>query len=172
MTKRPLRLFSILLLTLFLFIYDPAAAAPGDQTGSTVETDMSTVSGDEEEGESTEAAPGEEDLSTVNWDEASDTEESAVSGWQDEEDTVETAEDKAMQVLRMAEIEALESRERLIHISGFILFIGYIIGGVLTAFITRNRRIALDFPPELLILLHTLWPLELLLLPFFGKSAR
>jgi hypothetical protein len=123
------------------------------------------------------------DLSGVNWDseeepiEGMDTtvddEELSSASWEDEDSSEGDAEESGgLQSFNQAQIDKLDSEERLIHISGFLLFFGYIVGGILTAFITRNRKIAVYYPPELLILLHTVWPLELMLLPFLGKPVR
>ncbi len=123
------------------------------------------------------------DLSEINWDDAeeepanqkdtADDGELSSESWEDEDSSeTDTEESGGLQSLNQEQIEKLESEERLIHIAGFLLFFGYIVGGILTAFITRNRKIAVHYPPELLILLHTVWPLELMLLPFLGKLVR
>jgi hypothetical protein len=49
------------------------------------------------------------------------------------------------------------------------LFLIYFVGCFATAYFTRNRAITLRTPPEILILLHTFWPVELLLTPFIRQ---
>ncbi len=128
-------------------------------------------------------AKSSSDLSEVNWDEAEEEpaeqkdtagdDELSNASWEDDDSSETDAEESGgLQSFNQEQIEKLESEERLIHLSGFLLFFGYIVGGILTAFITRNRKIAVHYPPELLILLHTVWPLELMLLPFLGKRVR
>lgn len=98
-------------------------------------------------------------LSEVSWEDA----EGENSGMEDDDSFMRISEE---------EEKALAGKERRIHIYGFILFIGYILGGILTAYFTRNRKVAVDYPPELLIILHTLWPVEWLFLIFAGKKVR
>ena len=96
------------------------------------------------------------DLSTVSWEDDTSTRGRAkreLSGM-----------DKTKQ---RDEIKRLEERERWTTIWGFFFFLLYTLGGVLTAYLTRDKKVAVLYPPELLILLHTFWPLEWLLLPLF-----
>lgn len=132
-------------------------------------SDLSNVSWDDEGNTDSDSTAKDEDLTT----DKNSAGNLINQNWDDEEssDTFTEMED-SLQTMNKEDIKALDSKERLIHISGFILFIGYILGGILTAFITRNRKIAVAYPPELLILLHTVWPLELLLVPFGGKPVR
>jgi len=118
---------------------------------------------------------GVSDLSSVNWDEEERTGAGNLTNqdWDEEESNkTDGKAEEGLQTLNQEEIRALDSKERLIHISGFFLFVGYILGGILTAFLTRNRLIASRSPPELLILLHTFWPIELVLLLFWRKPVR
>ncbi len=186
MKKQPTKHSLLILLPAILFCLavvlstgNTVSAAEKDVSAT---SDLSKMNWDEEE--SSEESQSKENgaLSTVNWDEEEDTEDEPEAGkegsnltavgWEDEDTGDDNESTEGLQTLKQEDIDKLESRERLIHISGFLLFIGYIIGGILTAFITRNRKIALAYPPELLILLHTVWPLELFLLPFFGKTNR
>ncbi len=118
------------------------------------------------------------DLSNESWEDEPTAEEEKSGGlsgmnWEDEEgEGAETKEDDSFMTMTEEEEIALESRERRIHFFGFFLFIGYILGGILTGFFTRNRKLAVDYPPELLILLHSVWPLEWLFLTFAGKKVR
>lgn len=122
------------------------------------------------------------DLSNVDWsdeptEETKKTEDYSNMSWEDEAGDEEAKEDseeasKALMAVTEEEEKALEDRERRIHILGFILFVGYLVGGTLTAYFTRNRKLAIDYPPELLILLHTVWPLEWVFLTFAGKKVR
>ncbi|MBU2647619.1 hypothetical protein KKI24_23125 [bacterium] len=146
--------------------------------------DLSTVNWDDatDETPASQEKTGDSDLSKENWeDEKSSkdvTEKEAASdlskeSWEDEGSAKNVPEkEDGLQMMKQEEIDKLDSRERLIHLSGFALFIGYILGGVLTAFATRNRKLAVSLPPELLILLHTFWPLELILLPFMRARIR
>lgn len=103
----------------------------------------------------------EQDLINTNWDEE---ESVSVESWQ-EEDTIEATEEdnRAMGILSKEDLALVEAQEKRVHIFGFLLFTGYILGSILTAYMTRNKKIATEYPPELLILLHTFWPIEILL---------
>ncbi len=119
----------------------------------------------------------EEDLSRESW---ADEETSSESGgeysemsWEDEEgefEGIDAFEDDPEMI--QAEELALDIKERRIHIFGFLLFVGYILGGLLTGYFTRNRKLAVDYPPELLILLHTVWPIQWIFMLFAGKKVR
>jgi len=113
----------------------------------------------------------EQSLMDTNWDEEGTDEEDTVSAesWQ-EEDTVEASEEdnRAMGILSKADLEKVEAEEKRIHIYGFLLFAIYVLGCILTAYMTRNKRIATEYPPELLILLHTVWPLEIIIVLVMG----
>jgi len=115
------------------------------------------------------------DLSKINWNEEPEKktgEGAAIVGWEDDDTKEKTAEEKGLASIALKVLKKTEAGERITHIAGFFLFIFYIFGGVLTAYFTRDRKIAVHFPPELLILLHSVWPLEILLLPFFGRKVR
>lgn len=171
--RQSILLIIILLTAAVLITTGSLYAARSDSAAS---TDLSQMNWDTEE----DTAKTDESLSDVNWDEEGDDAEAEIDGdnlaaesWEDEDTGEESiAEEDELQVLNEEDLEKLESQERFIHISGFVLFIGYILGGILTAFFTRNRQIATTIPPELLILLHSVWPLELLLTPLFGKVSR
>jgi len=180
--KRHLLHFGPILLTAVL-LYSATAimtnrVATAAEKGDTASTDLSNTNWDEEESEGDDSDAKEDNLSTVNWNEDDDTEEEfdgenlASEGWEDEDTEENTDDSEGLQVLKQEDIDKLESQERRIHFFGFVLFVGYILGGILTAFITRNRKIATGIPPELLILLHSVWPLELLLMPVFDRAAR
>ena len=173
MTKRKSTLFYSMLI-IFLLLFSVAISQTiAQESGAKSTTDLSN----------NQSPQKDEDLSAVNWDDAEeDTAETkddtgnddlSNASWEDEDSSeADTEESGGLQSYNKDEIQKLESKERLIHITGFMLFFGYIMGGILTAFITRNRKIAVIYPPELLILLHTVWPLELLMLPLLGKPVR
>lgn len=122
----------------------------------------------------------ESDLSAVKLDAEEETDtgekaENSLSGesWEDEDaDPAEEAKNAAADQLREEEYKVIEKQERAVQIAGFATFCIYFFGMFLTAYFTRNRRLAVNYPPELLILLHALWPLQWLLLPFFGQRVR
>ncbi len=130
-----------------------------DDPAST-EVNFSEVDWDEEETEETTPVDSKGTLSGINWDE------------EVEEETVETEENSQTEHVSIKQNSVPQpSDNTMIHWQGVLLFITYILGGGLTAYFSRNKGIALKFPPEVIILLHTFWPLELLLLPFFKKSS-
>jgi len=165
MTKRkPTHFCFMLIIVLLLFsaaISLNASISVAQQSDSQASSDLSEVDWDSEEEptEGTDATTGDNELSNTSWEDEDSSED-------------DTDESGGLQSFNQEQIDKLDSEERLIHISGFLLFFGYIVGGILTAFITRNRKIAVIYPPELLILLHTVWPLELMLLLFLGKTVR
>ncbi len=115
------------------------------------------------------------DLSETNWDEGEEKEtgvDTDEGGWQEEDTAEQTTVEKDTAARHLIDLKKTKAREKTTHISGFFFFIFYIMGGLLTAYFTRNRKIAVHFPPELLILLHSVWPLEILLLPLFGRKIR
>lgn len=121
--------------------------------------------------------PEEEDLSQESWaDEEGDSEsggELSDMSWEDEEGEHEGIDAVgAGPGMTQEEEMALDIKERRVHIFGFLLFVGYIIGALLTGYFTRNRKLAVDYPPELLILLHTVWPIEWVFMLFAGKKVR
>jgi len=103
-------------------------------------------------------------------------EDSAIAeSWEDEEAEEDedglSAQEVAAAELKQQRLTLLADQERFLHLWGFTLFAVYLVGGVLTAYFTRHHRLIRRFPPELLILLHTFWPLELLLLPFGRRKS-
>ena len=124
------------------------------------------------------------DLSTVNWDteeeedsrdkEAKKVENNlATTSWEDEEtDATQDAENAVADQKQKDEFVVIEKQERIVQIAGFGVFCIYLFGMLLTAYFTRNRKLAVNYSPELLILLHAFWPLQWLLLPFFGQKVR
>lgn len=153
-----------------LFITVPAMAADNK---STDEIDFSKV--DFSDDESTEKI----DFSKQSWEDEPAEEGNAETdlskmSWEDEpgENDTQRKSKNGYQAMSAEEEEALDIKERKIHYAGFVLFIGYILGGVLTGYYSRNRKLAVDYPPELLILLHTVWPVEWLFLLFAGKKVR
>lgn len=120
-----------------------------------------------------ESASTEEDanLSEIDWDEEETSEggeEAGLSGMNWDEEGESSGEDSSYE----AEIKVLEAQDKMVLIKGFLFFSLYILGGVFTAYYTRDRKLAVQYPPELLILLHTFWPLEWLCLTFAGKKVR
>ena len=116
------------------------------------------------------------DLSNMDWSDEPETpagDDFSESSWEDEEEDQATLdEDDSFMTMTKAEEDALEGQEKRIHIYGFLLFIGYILGALFTGYFTRNRKLAVDYPPELLIILHTLWPLEWVFMLFAGQKVR
>lgn len=167
--------------SIFLLFQASQVSVFAQQTsGTTDSTDLSTMDWSDEPEESAET-----DLSTMDWsDEPTETEsvDFANESWDDgpsegtsgsdslsEESWNEDGETGGFEELDFTEIE---KKERKIHFYGFLLFMAYLLGMVLTAYLTRNRKLAIDYPPELLMVLHTLWPLELALLLVAGKRVR
>jgi hypothetical protein len=120
--------------------------------------------------------PEEEDLSQESWaDETESTSGGELSdmSWEDEEGEYEEGEAEQFDSgMTQADEMALDLKEQRIHMYGFLMFVGYILGALLTGYFTRNRKLAVDYPPELLIVLHTVWPLEWVFMLFAGKKVR
>ncbi len=186
MTTRSITIIFLALLLATVFISAPHSSLNAESASTqqleqiTSDSNLSNTNWDDD---TEEKSTGKDSaLSAVNWDEKEDMEETSPSekekgdfsgeSWEDEGSENESDAADGLQALNQSDIDKLDSQERQVHIYGFILFIGYILGGILTAFVTRNRKIAVSYPPELLILLHTFWPLELLLIPFGGKPVR
>ena len=113
-----------------------------------------------------------EGLSQINGDEEETSEEGGGNGLAEmnfDEEGESSDEDNDYQD---EEVKALEALEKIILIKGFLFFSFYILGGILTAYYTRDRKLAVHYPPELLILLHTFWPVEWLFMIFAGKKVR
>ncbi len=152
-----------------LLMSAPVQAADNE---STAEIDFSNV-------DFSDGPTEEVDFSQESWEDdpaegGETTADLSQMSWEDEpgEETPQAESLSAYQGMSVEEEEALELRERQIHYAGFVLFIGYILGGLLTAYFTRNRKLAVNYPPELLILLHTVWPVEWLFMLFAGKKVR
>jgi hypothetical protein len=93
--------------------------------------------------------------------------------WADEgDDPSAKLEKEALAAERQLDDAAQAKKEGKIHSWGFLLFIGYLGGCLLTGFFSRNRKLAVTYPPELLIVLHSVWPLEWVFLLFAGKKVR
>lgn len=110
----------------------------------------------------------ERPLSDINWvEEVSETSDETQPlseiNWGEEEEGVETEPPD----LNWA--NGTDKRPQFSHWLNGFLFLVYLSGCFVTAFITRDKAISLKTPPEFLIILHTFWPLELLLIPFFKK---
>jgi|GEM_PF-5521075 len=104
----------------------------------------------------------EQDLANVDWDEDSQpADDDAMGDWDDGD---EEDDDDAFTEELMKEMEAKEAATKVIHFQGVLLFFFYLLGGGFTAYWSRNRAVTYKMAPELLILLHTFWPIELLLL--------
>jgi hypothetical protein len=148
-----------LLIALFL-ISQPSLSLAADTTEK--KTDLSTVNWDTEEEEDSkdkEANKVENNLSTTSWED-------------EETDATQDAENAAADQKQKDEFVVIEKQERIVQIAGFGVFCIYLFGMLLTAYFTRNRKLAVNYSPELLILLHAFWPLQWLLLPFFGQKVR
>ena len=122
---------------------------------------------------------GETELSNMDWsddpkEKTNDSSDLSNMSWQDDDDGTKSSveEDKAKAVAKELAEEEIAKMESRTHFYGFVLFIGYILGAVLTGYFTRNRKLAVSYPPELLILLHTVWPVEWLFMIFAGKKVR
>ncbi len=168
-------LVTVLSFFCIICIYAASNALAQNQP-QTKSNDFSTVNWDDD---STEENMETDNLSNVDRDEAPsetavESEDQSNIGWEDDgtDEQADDEEEDGLMTMNKEEIDHLESKERDIHIWGFFLVIAYMFGGILTAYFTRNRKLAVDSPPELLILLHSLWPLEWLLYPFFGKRVR
>ena len=123
-----------------------------------------------------EQSAGEENLSGINWDEeeatAEDSEDPATMDWGEADEPGITEEEERIAAQKAEDRKALEKREFRIHVWGFFLFAFYLIGIAYTAYFTRNRKIAVHYAPELLIILHMLWPLQWLSLLFAGQKVK
>jgi len=141
----------------------------------TTETDLSNINWDEEE---PKAETKSDDFSDINWDEEStqestETADFSETNWGENDEKSDGTEDTEDYFDTPRESrEEIEKREGIVHLWGFLLFVVYILGGAYTAYFTRDRKLAVHYPPELLILLHTVWPVEWLCLIFAGKKVR
>ena len=126
---------------------------------------------------------GEENLTGIDWDAeeaASETDEGggaygigdpATMDWEEDGESATFEDDNAM-AERETDRRAVAEREFKLHVWGFLLFVFYLAGAVVTAYFTRNRKIAVHYPPELLIVLHTFWPLQWIFLLFAGQKVK
>jgi|APSaa5957512622_1039677.scaffolds.fasta_scaffold68066_2 hypothetical protein len=156
-------LFRSLALTLLIALFltnQPTLSLAVDATEK--KTDLSSVNWDTEEEEDSkekEADKVENNLSTTSWED-------------EETDSEQDAKNAAADQKQKEEFVVIEKQERIVQIAGFGVFCIYLFGMFLTAYFTRNRKLAVNYSPELLILLHAFWPLQWLLLPFFGQKVR
>ena len=147
----------IIILAIFL-TFQPSISQAADTTEK--KTDLSTVNWDTEEEEDKKADDKvENNLSTTSWED-------------EETDATKDAENAAADQKREDEFVVIEKQERIVQIAGFGTFCVYLFGMFLTAYFTRNRKLAVNYSPELLIVLHAFWPVQWLLLPFFGRKVR
>ena len=146
------------------------------QEQSAGEENLSGINWDEEEAASQTGGTKEENLSGINWDEeeatAEDSEDPATMDWGEADEPGITEEEERIAAQKAEDRKALEKREFRIHVWGFFLFAFYLIGIAYTAYFTRNRKIAVHYAPELLIILHMLWPLQWLSLLFAGQKVK
>lgn len=175
----------VILLSVFLFIgFEIGMMATLSQTGfaqesqeQTVSEDLSNMNWDEPEEQSGEQIDTE-NLGSMDWDDSSDSgnESGELSGinWDEGADTMEEPEESAEEeeARYKAEADAEERQAMITHLLGFLLCVLYLVGLVGTAYFTRQRKIAVESPPELMILLHTFWPIEWLLVPLMAKSGK
>ena len=123
-----------------------------------------------------EQSAAEENLSGIDWDEeeatAEGSEDPATMDWGEADEPGITEEEERIAAQKVEDRKALEKREFKIHVWGFFLFAFYLIGIAYTAYFTRNRKIAVHYAPELLIILHMLWPLQWLSLLFAGQKVK
>ena len=149
------------------------------------EVKLSEINWDEEKTEEAEST-SVGDLQNINWDEE-DPEDSAIGdaasgkqsgtstsnlqsiNWDDEDGDEQPADFIQPPESREAGEELSEGQIMLIHWSGGILFLLYISGSLGSGYFLRNSTLSSRFPPDILIILHTLWPLEWAILPFFKK---
>lgn len=98
-------------------------------------------------------------LSGINWDEGADETSEATSV---------VMEQKAPAPLPLT----AEEKDPFYHWKGGALFLLYLFGAFFTGHFTRKLGITQRLAPEFLILLHTFWPLEWLLIPFFKNPSN
>ena len=118
-------------------------------------------------------------LQNINWDEetAENSEDASPPtrgnalqniDWDAEESTTTTS---APAVLATVDEATVEQQILRTHWQGSVLFLVYTFGAFLTAYLLRNSGVASRFPPDLLMLLHVLWPLEWMLVLFFKEPS-
>lgn len=179
----PELIVTVFLTAMFSLISIPSTAADGVITE---DTDLSKMDWSDEseqqekdyskESWEDEAAEIGEDLSKMSWeDEPVMGKEQDLSemNWADEEGENSFPEGELpLEEISQTDEKARALMERNTHIFGFLFFFLYILGGLFTAYFSRNRKVAIDYPPELLILLHSVWPVEWIFMLFAGKKVR
>ncbi|MCP4298818.1 MAG: hypothetical protein GY786_24825 [Proteobacteria bacterium] len=160
---KAIRFFTLL----FLLILFGVHSSFGQEKPAEKAQPLSGVNWDDEVSNPVEKT---ESLSGVDWDEEEESETDKLqktgpgeTNWDDEE-SEESEFPEETELPQNVPAKTLFS-----HWQGGLLFLFYLSGCFVTAYFTRNRAISLKTPPELLIILHTFWPLELLLTPFFKK---
>lgn len=164
----------ILVLCFISTVVMAQAAQSGSEQKVTDDTDLSGINWDEEE---TTEEINTDDLSNMSWEDepalkGSQTTDFSETDWGAGEESETSAEDDDFFKNVIKNRAAIEKREMVTHIWGFLLFVFYLTGGIFTAYFTRDRKLSVHYAPELLILLHTFWPLEWLCLLFAGKKVR
>ena len=193
---QPLKSFLVFLFCLFLYgenvLPQTKSSQPLTENQSTgsgekhVDVELSEMDWDAEENEDSGTSPAS-DLQNINWDQE-DPEEAAVEdatpgtldetstsdlqsiNWDDEGSADESADFIQPPPSREAREELSEGRILFIHWSGAILFLLYVSGSLGSGYFLRNSTLSARFPPDILIVLHTFWPLEWAMLPFFRQK--
>ena len=158
MKKRLITILSVLLFLGFgasVTLISPAMGIAQDTQGEVSSENLSNMNWDEEEEQNTDEV-NNSDLGSMDWDEGGETEQ----------------EDEQSEEALQAELAAEERSELITHCFGFLFFVIYLGGLIGTAYFTRDKKIAVEYPPELLILLHAFWPIEWLLVPLLVKSKK
>lgn len=137
-----------------------------DEEEQTEETqDFSNMNWDKEE---PEAGITEQELGAMNWDEEETDENSSENGldtvdWDEEASANNNEPWKQEEHPTQKVADEQISSPFQIHLTGSLIFIFYVMGGILTAFATRKSKFIQDTLPEWIIILHTIWPLEWIL---------
>ena len=140
-------------------------------------TDLSNVDWDAEPEESSEGADSE-DLSNIDWDaepeeagdgDLSNTDWDAVP----EEGLEESEVSPGISIDYGTSVEVEEERfsPAQIHFYGVLALFGYLAGMFFTVYLSSKLRLYRIVPHELLILLHSVWPLELLVMLFLRDKS-
>lgn len=127
--------------------------------------DLSKMNWDQEE---PETGLTEQELGSMNWDEEETDENATENGldtvnWDDETSANNNEPWKQEESPTTEVNDAQISSPFQIHLTGSLVFIFYVIGGILTAFATRKSKFIQDTLPEWIMILHTIWPLEWIL---------
>ncbi len=189
---QPLKSFLIILLCLFMYGEDllpqtkSLQAITENQSGGSGEKDaeveLKDINWDAEENEDT-GSTSVGDLQNINWDQEDPIEdttpgtpgETSTPGlqninWDDEGSDEKPGDFIQPPQTREGREELSEGRIMFIHWSGAILFLLYITGSLGSGYFLRNSTLSTRFPPDLLIILHTFWPLEWVMLLFFRRK--